>query len=301
MKKKIDKRIPRYTQLIVPTFNALKELGGSGKNAEILDQIITDLNISDDVADIQHKGRTNKSELSYQADWARTYLRIYGVIENSARSVWSIKPDYVSVTDLDPKMIVDTVIKETRKRKMKSDSSLEEKQRVTETPEDDDPSNDYAEFPDELKPWREQLADILQNMNPYGFERLSQRVLRECGFSQVEVTKKSGDGGIDGTGKLKINGIFSFNVAFQCKRYSGLVGAPAIRDFRGSLTTNIEKGVLITTGTFSKAAREEAASPGKQQIDLVDGEDFINMIAEYGIGVKEVKTYEIDENFFNKI
>ena len=138
-------------------------------------------------------------------------------------------------------------------------------------------------------------------MDPYGFERLAQRVLRECGFSQVEVTKKSGDGGIDGTGKLKINGIFSFNVAFQCKRYSGLVGAPAIRDFRGSLTTNIEKGVLITTGSFSKAAREEAASPGKQQIDLVDGEDFINMIAEYGIGVKEVKTYEIDENFFKKI
>ena len=141
----------------------------------------------------------------------------------------------------------------------------------------------------------------LQAIGRYGFERLAQRVLRECGFTQVEVTKKSGDGGIDGTGKLKINGIFSFNVAFQCKRYSGLVGAPVIRDFRGSLTTNIEKGVLITTGSFSKAAREEAASLGKQQIDLVDGEDFINMIAEYGIGVREVKTYEIDESFFQKI
>ena len=114
----------------------------------------------------------------------------------------------------------------------------------------------------------------------YGFERLTQRVLRECGFSQVEVTKKSGDGGIDGTGKLKINGIFSFNVAFQCKRYKGVVGAPDIRDFRGSLTTNIEKGLFITTGTFSKAAREEACSPGKQQIDLLDGEEFIKKITE---------------------
>ena len=300
MKKrsKIDSRVPRYTQLIVPTFLALKELGGSGKNDEILDQIIADLNIPDEVADIQHKGRTNKSELSYQADWARTYLRIYGVIENSARSVWSIKPDYVSVTDLDAKKIVDTVTQESRKKR--SDKTGDSPN-SSDKPEDDDPTNDYAEYPDELKPWREQLAYILQNMDPYGFERLAQRVLRECGFTQVEVTKKSGDGGIDGTGKLKINGIFSFNVAFQCKRYSGLVGAPAIRDFRGSLTTNIEKGVLITTGTFSKAAREEAASPGKQQIDLVDGEDFINMIAEYGIGVKEVKTYEIDESFFQKI
>ena len=108
MKKrsKIDSRVPRYTQLIVPTFLALKALGGSGKNDEILDQIITDLSIPDEVADIQHKGRTNKSELSYQADWARTYLRIYGVIENSSRGVWSIKPDYVSIIDLDAKTIV---------------------------------------------------------------------------------------------------------------------------------------------------------------------------------------------------
>ena len=301
MKAKIDKRIPRYTQLIMPTFLALKELGGSGKNEEILDRITKDLSIPDAVADIQHKGRTNKTELSYQADWARTYLRIYGVIENSARGVWSITPDYVAVESIDPEMIVDTVVRETRKKRLSKEDIKSGKQTVSDSPEDDDPTNDYAEYPDENKPWREQLADILQNMDPYGFERLAQRVLRECGFSQVEVTKKSGDGGIDGTGKLKINGIFSFNVAFQCKRYSGMVGAPAIRDFRGSLTTNIEKGVLITTGTFSKAAREEAASPGKQQIDLVDGEDFINMIAEYGIGVKEVKTYEIDASFFSKI
>ncbi len=295
---KIDARVPRYTQLIEPTFWALKALGGSGKNDEILNQIITDLKIPDEVADIQHKGRTNKSELSYQADWARTYLRIYGVIENSARSVWSIKPDYVSATELDAKKIIDSVTSETRKKPSGKKSELSD---PGGKPEDDDPTNNYAEYPDELKPWREQLAVILQNMDPYAFERLAQRVLRECGFTQVEVTKKTGDGGIDGTGKLKINGIFSFNVAFQCKRYSGLVGAPTIRDFRGSLTTNIEKGVLITTGTFSKAAREEAASPGKQQIDLVDGEDFINMIAEYEIGVRAVKTYEIDESFFQKI
>ncbi len=297
---KIDHRIPRYTKLIVPTFKALKELGGSGKNDEILDQIVKDLEIPDEVADIQHKGRTNKSELSYQADWARTYLRIYGVIENSSRGVWSIVPDYVSAVDLDAKEIIDTVTQEMRKSRTAKSKTLPDSAE-DDKPEDDDPSNDYVEYPDELKPWRERLADILKNMDPYGFERLSQRVLRECGFTQVEVTKKSGDGGIDGTGKLKINGIFSFNVAFQCKRYNGVVGAPEIRDFRGSLTTSIEKGVLITTGTFSKAARDEAASPGKQQIDLVDGEEFINMIAEYGIGVKEIKTYEIDESFFSKI
>ena len=138
-------------------------------------------------------------------------------------------------------------------------------------------------------------------MDPYAFERLTQRLLRECGFDDVHVTKKSGDGGIDGTGKLKINGIFSFNIAFQCKRYQGSVSAGEIRDFRGSLTTDIEKGVFITTGSFSNPAKEEASNPGKQQIDLMDGEEFISKLAEYGIGVKEVKDYEIDEDFFSQI
>ncbi len=138
-------------------------------------------------------------------------------------------------------------------------------------------------------------------MNPYSFEKLTQRLLRECGFEDVHVTKKSGDGGIDGTGKLKINGIFSFNIAFQCKRYQGSVGAPEIRDFRGSLTTDIEKGVFITTGSFSKQAIEEAATPGKHQIDLMDGEEFISKLAQYQIGVHEIKDYEIDEQFFSNI
>ena len=298
-RQKIDNRIPRYSKLIMPTFQALKELGGSGKNDEILNQIIVDLQISDEVADIPHKGNPNKTELSYQADWARTYLNKYGVIENSSRGVWSIRPDYVSVELLDEKLIIKTVTNENASKRAKKDSSGNDEH--NDNPDNDDPSDDAVEFPEELKPWRERLAEVLQNMDPYGFERLAQRVLRECGFTQVEVTKKSGDGGIDGTGKLRINGIFSFNVAFQCKRYKGLVGAGEIRDFRGSLTTNVEKGVMITTGTFSKAAREEASSPGKQQIDLIDGEEFISKIAECGIGVKPVTIYEIDEDFFKRI
>ena len=297
MRNKIDNRIPRYNKLIMPAFAALKKLGGSGTNDEILNQVIKDLNIPDEVADITHMGKVNQSELSYQLAWARTYLSKYGVIQNSARSVWSITPDYVGVDILDEKEIVASVVKKNAEKRNKT-APLST---ADDIPEDDDPTNNDDEFPDEIKPWKERLAEILQTMDPYGFERLTQRVLRECGFSQVEVTKKSGDGGIDGTGKLKINGIFSFNVAFQCKRYSGVVGAPDIRDFRGSLTTNIEKGLFITTGTFSKAAREEACSPGKQQIDLLDGEEFINKLTEYEIGVHPITTYAIDEKFFKKI
>lgn len=285
-----------YKDLIIPTYDALLALGGSGTNDEICVQVIKMLNLPDEMVDETHLGNVNQTELEYQLAWSRTYLKNYGVVINSGRSVWAITSDYTNKVDLDvAKIIEHTVKRNAQRRKDKTDNTN------IIIPNDNDPVNDYEEYPDEIKPWRQKLSDVLQNMDPFGFERLAQRLLRESGFSQVEVTKKTGDGGIDGIGKLKINGIFSFNVAFQCKRYKGAVGAGDIRDFRGSLTTDIEKGVLITTGTFTKAAKEEASNPGKQQIDLIDGEEFINKIAEYGIGVKEVKTYEIDEEFFEKI
>lgn len=292
-----EKRIT-YKELIVPTYEALLELGGSGTNDEICAQVIKAMNLPDDIVDEPHLGNINQTELEYQLAWARTYLKNFGVIVNSGRSVWAIAPDYTAKVELNTKEIVAYTVNRNIQRRLNATVTTEVQDNE---PNDADPSNDYEEYPDEIKPWRQKLSEILQNMDPYGFERLTQRLLRECGFSQVEVTKKSGDGGIDGTGKLKINGIFSFNVAFQCKRYKGAVSAGDIRDFRGSLTTDIEKGVLITTGTFTKAAKDEASNPGKQQIDLIDGEEFINKIAEYGIGVREVKTYEVDEKFFEKI
>ena len=286
MREKIDKRVPRYGDLIQPTFIALKILGGSGSNDEILDKIIELLSLTDNVIDIPHKESSSITELSYQAAWARTYLKKSGIIENSARSVWSIKPDFVHVDSVDSKQIISTVTREKVRNRRASKKAFESDEDLIETSDQSEESS----FPDEVKPWRTKLAEVLQNMEPFGFERLAQRILRECGFTQVEVTKKSGDGGIDGTGKLKINGIFSFNVAFQCKRYNGQVGPSAIRDFRGSLTTDIEKGVMITTGVFTRAAIEEASNPGKQRIDLMDGEELITKIAELGIGVKKART-----------
>ena len=154
-----------------------------------------------------------------------------------------------------------------------------------------------GEVPEELELWRTSLAEMLHSMNPYAFERLAMLLLREGGFTQVRVTKKSGDGRIGGTGKLHINGIFSFNVAFQCKRYTGSVAAGDIRNFRGSLTTDIEKGICITTGSFTHAARKEALNAGKQQIDLFDGEEFIDKLIEYRLDVTEKTIYFVDKRF----
>lgn len=284
---------PTYPKLINPTYKALLELGGSANNNEIRDKVIIDMSLSDEQVDVTHLGNINQTELEYQLAWARTYLKNYGVLENSGRGVWTLTPLYAKETTIVPK----DVIAATAGKKKAKISAVP----TTPEPEDDNPDNDNTEFPDEIKPWKQNLSEILQNMDPYAFERLAQRLLRESGFSQVVVTKKTGDGGIDGLGRLKINGIFSFSVAFQCKRYKAQVGASDIRDFRGSLTTDIEKGVFITTGTFSKQAREEASKEGKKRIDLIDGEEFIDKLAEYGIGLKKVTTYEIDESFFDHI
>jgi restriction system protein len=298
LKKKFNDKVPRYSDLINPVFSALKKLGGSGTNEEILEKVIESLSLSNEIVDFPHKNSSSITELSYQSAWARTYLKNYGVIQNSARSVWSINPAFTQVQNLDQK----TIISELSRKSIEKKKTYKTKKTDVINIDDSNMQNDKnVEEPDEQNPWRRKLIEILQNMDPYGFERLSQRILRECGFSQVEVTRKSADGGIDGTGKLKINGIFSFNVAFQSKRYKELVGPAVIRDFRGSLTADIEKGVIITTGTFSKSARDEASNPGKMQIDLIDGEELLNKITEFGIGVREILTYEIDEDFFSKI
>lgn len=235
----------------------------------------------DDVVDELHPGSTVTTELEYNLAWARTYLRKNGLILRSKNGVWALTKlgaEASKKDSIDRKAIVKRAIAAQK--------------------------NDAADNPleiEERRPWRDSLSEILHNMNPFAFEMLAQRLLRECGFLDVHVTKKSGDGGIDGTGKLRLNGIFSFNVAFQCKRYKGQVGACEIRDFRGSLDNNIEKGVLITTGSFSKAAREEASAPGKKQIDLMDGNDFMDKLAEYSIGLTPRAEYDIDEEYFSAI
>lgn len=280
-KKRVSHKCPGYKHFFLPVLKALDALGGSGSNDEIYKKVIASENLSDEVLNEMHN--FTQTEVEYKLAWARTYLKNYLAIESSKQRVWALTAKGHQIVK-DGSLDALAVVRFTNQK-----HGLGVGQEVEDVP--------IAE----TKGWREQISEILQNMNPYAFEKLAQRLLRECGFSEVEVTKKSGDGGIDGVGKLRINGIFSFNVAFQCKRYKGQVGAPEIRDFRGSLGTNIEKGVLITTGVFTNAAKEEASSEGKRLIDLMDRNEFINKLAEYGIGLRAITSYEVDEDFFNSI
>lgn len=293
MGKRSKKKSPTYTDLIVPTFKSLIDLGGSGTNGEIYDKILKNMNLTKEAIEESHLGSTNQTELQYQLAWARTYLKNYGVISNSNRCVWSVEPKFLNS---DPETLAPTqIVAFTSNKNRKEIDKINDKSKELKIEPDEE------DIPEENRPWRNQLSNILHNMDPFSFERLTQRVLRECGFIEVNVTKKTNDGGIDGVGKLKINGIITFNIAFQCKRYKESISANVIRDFRGSLKSNIEKGIFITTSNFTQAAKKEARETGKKSIDLIDGEEFIDKLIEFEIGVKEQKIYNVDESFFQSI
>lgn len=141
--------------------------------------------------------------------------------------------------------------------------------------------------------WKDKLLRVLRNIQPDAFERLAQRVLREAGFIKVEVTGRSGDGGIDGIGVLRVN-LLSFHVLFQCKRYQSSVGAGVIRDFRGAMVGRSDKGVIITTGTFTPDAKREATRDGAPPIDLIDGDQLCDLLKDLKLGVRNEMVEQVN-------
>ena len=237
---------------MVPLFTALRELGGSASIAEIDDKVGELLELPEEVLELPHNPeKSNQTEFQYRLAWARTYLKQYGLIDNSRRGVWVIAPDKRDVTEFDPQDVVREVREQHRRNR--------EQRALT----DDGEASDEIDAPDEAEAWRETLHRVLTEVvDPNAFERLVQRLLRESGFIHVEVTGRSGDGGIDGKGIVRMSGLLSFHVHFQCKRYAGSVSASHVRDFRGAMVGRADKGLLITTGTFTRDAVREATRDG---------------------------------------
>lgn len=263
----------KYDELFNPVLQALHKLGGSGTNNEIEEQVILLMDLSDPEVEDIHRGNTTK--LAYRLAWARNYLKRLGLIENSGRAIWTLTAQGQKTTSIN---------KDEAKKTVKELSGVK---KAEDAPKQ---SVDESDELEELS-WEEELIDVLKSIKPDAFERLSQRLLRELGFINVEVTGKSGDGGIDGMGVIKIGGVLSFHVVFQCKRYTGSVSSSSIRDFRGAMIGRADKGLFITTGTFTRDAKLEAQRDGAPPIDLVDGNAFAEHLKELRLGV----TVEIRE------
>jgi restriction system protein len=147
--------------------------------------------------------------------------------------------------------------------------------------------------------YRVLLMKKLMELPPNGFERLCQRLLRESGFESVTVTGRSGDGGLDGIGVLEVNPFVSFKVLFQCKRYTGSIAPSQVRDFRGAMMGRADKGIILTTGTFTSDAKKESIRDGVPPIELVDGEKLIDLFESLELGLKHKKAFDVDEKFFD--
>lgn len=271
-----NNQIPKRTELFEPTIQALKNLNGSGTISEINDEIFRLMKIPDKVLSIRRKSNEkrayNESALEYELAWVRTILKKKGVIEKSARGIWALK-----------------------------DFSENDNEPLFESIKNEDKNLSNDETPDEEYEWKSEVIKILtEEISPAEFERLIQRVLRETGFVQVEVTGRSGDGGIDGRGIARINGILSFHILFQCKRYKGSVGAKEIRDFRGAMVGRTDKGLFVTTGKFTRDAIREATRDGAPTIDLVDGDKLVEKLKELSLGLKIVivEKTEVDRGWF---
>lgn len=264
----------KFDDLMNPVIQALKILGGSGTIEEINNKVAEVAKIPSDQLEVLHNPeKGGATEIEYRIAWARTYLKQYDVIDNSSRGVWALTEKGSKIDKVDEKEVV-RYVKDSKKSKQESDDVKNEQDKIIE--------------------WQEELLDVILKMSPSGFERLIQRLLRESGFVQVEVTGQSGDGGVDGHGILRLNGLLSFQIIFQAKRWKGTVGAGQVRDFRGAMVGRADKGLLITTGTFTKDAIKEATRDGAPAIDLVDGDQLVEKLKQLSLGVS-VKKIEVEQ------
>ena len=277
-------RVPPYSDLLWPTLLVLKARGGSASIRELEENVASLLRLSDEVVEMPH-GAGPQSEVDYRAAWARTHLRLIGAIDNTSRGVWAITEHGRSIDTEDKLRKLDKPPRVQRKPGRRPTS------RKTTTDTDDNAT--------ETRIWQDDLLGVLKSMGPDAFERLCQRILRESGFIKVEVSGRSGDGGIDGAGVLRVN-LLSFHVRFQCKRYSGSVGAPEVRDFRGAMVGRADKGLFITTGRFTADAEREAVRDGAPAIDLIDGMDLCDLLKDLRLGMttETVEVPKVNASFF---
>ena len=228
---------------------------------------------------------------SNQVAWARFYLNKAGHLQSSKRGVWTLTDKGASTRlEYDDAYKLFREVHKTFEGKPGRPKNGDDEHGVAPTDRDSDGGSSHKTV----------LLEKLQSMPPASFEKLCQRLLRESGFQQVEVTGRSGDGGIDGKGILQVNPLLSFQVIFQCKRYQGSVSASQIRDFRGAMSGRADKGIFLTTGNFSVEARREASRDGVPPIELVDRDKLVSMFENLELGLIPKRSFEVDPSFFEE-
>jgi len=276
-----------------PTIQALQLLGGSGRNDEIIERVAQIESISEDKMAHKQKDNHYLPLIEYRIGWARTRLKELGLVENSGSGVWALTDLGRRVTEEELKSVPHSAVERDLL------GSEKDAQIRTDIREKIVSQNDGSD-----SEWKVALLNRLLDLAPAAFERLSARLLREAGFRNVEVTGRSGDGGIDGVGVYQLS-LVSFPIYFQCKRYKGAVSSSAVRDFRGAMSGRGEKGLLISTGVFTRDARDEASRDGAPPVELISGDELCELLKQYSLGVKTetriIEKVSVQIEFFDDI
>lgn len=272
--------IPTARKMLWPALRAVATLNGSARIDEMEQTTIELEQFTEEQQSVIH-GKGPRTEIGYRLAWARTHLKLIGLLENSARGVWSLTGAGRAILDRDEDAVIRLYDDFLRLRKR------------SVTPDGSSSGEDDRGIVEEESTWQDQLLEGLVDLAPARFERLSRLLLLEAGFASVTVTGRSGDGGIDGTGVFR-QSLVSFPVFFQCKKYRGSVGPGAVRDFRGAMVGRGSHGLLITTGTFTSDARKEAAREGAPPIDLIDGEHLCELLKQHEIGVTTAVVEQVE-------
>lgn len=291
--------LPKYNDLFLPTLKAIDALGGSASIEEIQDKVVSTENFPTSQMEAAYP-KSGALVMPDRLSWARSHLKIAGMLASGGKGIWVLTDIGREALGLSPAQIKKRVTELSAAHHAVIVARRAQAKAGGGTLEDVSPDDDGDGEAD----WSDQLLAKLQSIEPAAFERLCQRLLREHGFTKVEVTGKSGDGGIDGQGVLRVN-LVSFHVYFQCKRYKGSVSSGTIRDFRGAMQGRGDKGLVITTGSFTADARKEATRDGAPAIDLIDGELLCELLKEkrLGVAVREVRTevVSVDAAFFEGV
>lgn len=274
---------PEFLKYINPVLTTLQLNGGAGESSDVIEKVIDKLGITEN--ELEETTSNGQSRIRNQIQWARFYLFKAGLIDNAQRGIWRLTNDGLD-KKLDDKGIY-SLFKSVQDSVKKTPNSKSQKTEQI-----------FENIPTEDEEHSIGLINLIQSLTPSGFEKLCKRLLTEIGINEITITGGSGDQGIDGKGIVKLNDVVSLNIVFQCKRYKETVSPHHVRDFRGAMQGRGEKGLIITTGRFTKEAKTEANRDGVTPIELIDGNRLIELFEKYKLGLKPVIVYEIDHDFF---
>ncbi len=296
--------VPKFFEFFEGFLKAISD-GELHTAKEVRDTIAITMNISDtDRAEMIPSGK--QSTFDNRIAWARTYLDRAGLIETPQRGKYRITQAGLSALATG-----DTIDLEYLER---FDSFKKFHNRLDDGTEL--PSESINESPTEiLDAAYQEITDALagklmseiMKLSPTGFERLVVKMLLRMGYGNgIEgagsVTKQSNDGGIDGI--IKEDQLGFSNIYIQAKQWSPdqAVSKPEIQKFVGALQgQQAQKGLFITTASFTSGATQYASNLLGVKVVLIDGASLTKLMIKHNVGVSVEHTYEIkriDSDFF---